>query len=508
MNTTGDGSAAAFVMFGGTGDLASRKLLPALFHNWKQGFLDKTVVIGVGRRCKNRDEYINFLAERVDLAQSAPTEWAEFLKQVDYHHGNISTAEDFQSLNAKVEAVEADRSLSGNRLFYYAVGPNFFLPITQQLHDAGLIWRASTRPDGPWSRLVIEKPFGHDLQSALELDRSLQQLVDESQIFRIDHYLGKETVQNVMAFRFANGLFEPVWNNKYIHSVQMTVAETLGVEQRGGYYEKSGALRDMVQNHMLQLLAVTAMEPPISLEANAIRDEKVKVLRAIRLPKSAAEVDKCSVRGQYGSNIVSGKQLNGYRDEEGVDPHSITPTYVAVRMYLDNWRWGNVPFFLRHGKRLPKRGTEIAIKFRTPPLALFRGTDICGQTNNQLVLRVQPDEGISLSFGAKEPGAGMKISNVEMNFTYEKSFNRKSPDAYERLLLDSLHGDPTLFTRSDEVQAMWRFADTLLKGWDQLPRPAFPNYPAGSWGPAEAEALFPTEGETPQGECPVAWRRW
>jgi glucose-6-phosphate 1-dehydrogenase len=331
---------------------------------------------------------------------------------------------------------------------------------------------------------------------------------DEEQIFRIDHYLGKETVQNVLAFRFANGLFEPVWNQKYIEHVQITVAESLGVGTRASYYDKAGALRDMVQNHMLQLLAMTAMEPPISLEADAIRDEKLKALRSIRVPASTDEVIQNTVRGQYASGTIDKKPVPAYLTEQGVPSDSTTPTFVAAKLYLDSWRWANVPFLLRHGKRLAKRGTEIAIQFKTPPLALFRGTDIPGHVANLLVIRVQPNEGISLQFGAKAPGAGMRISPVQMDFAYDEGFHRKVPEAYERLLLDALLGDATLFTRGDEVDAMWRWADAILKGWDAAGIKHLPQYPAGSWGPSEAESLFPTAAEVPAGTCPLGWRRW
>lgn len=499
--------AATIVLFGGTGDLATRKLLPALFDLWEQGRLKNCLIVGIGRRCKNREEYLSFLPDKVGDAAEKPEAWRKFSEAIGYHQGEIETAADFQTLKQTLLAQEEIRGLPGNRLFYCAVGPKYFAPIAKGLGEAGLLYRQSQRRDR-WARMIVEKPFGRDLQSAKELDGALLAVMDENQIYRIDHYLGKETVQNVLAFRFANGLFEPVWNQKYVASVQITVAESLGVEDRGGYYDQTGALRDMMQNHMLQLLSVTAMEPPVSLDADSVRDEKVKTLRAIRLPTSAAEVDAATVRGQYGPGKSGDKQVAGYLQEPGVAPDSTTPTFVAARLFLDNWRWANVPFYLRHGKRMAKRGTEIAIAFRTPPLALFRGTEICGHCTNTLVIRVQPNEGISLLFGAKRPGAGMTIDNVAMDFEYETAFHQRLPDAYERLLLDALTGDPTLFTRSDEVRMMWRWADAIIDGWSKLPPPQFPNYPAGGWGPPDAENLFPQPDHLDAGLCPVSWRRW
>lgn len=496
------------VLFGGTGDLAARKLLPALFNVWQQGRLQNSLIVGIGRRAKNSEEYKAFLAERVELAKTQTHDWNSFTQLVDYHHGEIQTLADFQSLRARLEELESARNLPGNRLFYYAVGPEWFAPITERLSESGLLPKKPAGEGPPWTRIVVEKPFGHDRASSRALDTELHRLADESQIFRIDHYLGKETVQNVLALRFANGLFEPIWNNHYVESVQITVAESLGVGTRAGYYEESGAMRDMVQNHMLQLLSMTAMEPPISLDPNALRDEKVKALESIRVPPSTQSVDICTVRGQYGPGVIEGKKVPGYRQEEGVNPNSTTPTFVAARLYLDTWRWAGVPFLLRHGKRLAKRGTEIAIQFKTPPLALFRDVELSGRPPNQLVLRIQPNEGISLCFGAKRPGGGMHISAVSMNFEYEQAFHHKVADSYERLLLDAMLGDPTLFTRSDEVDAMWRWADAILKAWDALPPPDFPNYPAGGWGPSEAESLFPQPAEIAADTCPVGWRRW
>lgn len=499
---------ATLVLFGGTGDLARRKLLPALFRLWRQRLLQDSIFVGVGRRSPDVHAYRALLREQVDVARQHPEQWADFEQMIHYHRGEINTREDFVSLRDQIVTLEQERQMSGRRLFYYSVGPDYFAPITEHLGAVGLIRRMTHRRDDPWYRIVVEKPFGYNLETARELDHRLHAVLDEHQIFRIDHYLGKETVQNVLAFRFANGLWEPTWNSKYIEHVQITVAESDGIGDRAGYYESAGAMRDMVQNHMMQLLALTAMEPPNSLDADSVRNEKLKVLQAIRLPQTPEEVAVSTVRGQYGPGTINGKPVHGYRDEPGVHPDSATPTYVASQIYLDTWRWANVPFLLRHGKRLPKKGTEIAIKYRTPPLALFRGTGVVGSCPNVLVLRIQPDEGVSLYFGAKRPGAGLSVSNVRMNFTYEQEFHAEIPEAYERLLLDAMLGDATLFIRGDEVRAMWRWADALIGGWDQLPPLAYPNYAAGTWGPPEAEALFPHGDAIPAGSCPVGWRRW
>ncbi len=498
---------ATVVLFGGTGDLATRKLFPALFNLWQGGDLSESLIMGVGRRTPDAAAYQAMLRERVAVASSHPKDWSRFCGHVDFHRGDIQTDDDFASLCRHVEAAEAERGLPGNRLFYFAVGPEWFTPITEKLSRCGLLSRLGEDSSERWSRIVVEKPFGHDLASAIELDERLRSHVDESQIYRIDHYLGKETVQNIIAFRFANGLIEPVWNHNYIDHVQITVAESVGVENRAAYYDRAGALRDMMQNHMLQLLAVTAMEPPNSLEPNALRNEKVKTLHAIRIPAGAEEVAASTVRGQYGVGSINGSRVAGYRQEPDVAADSTTPTYVAARLYLDTWRWAGVPFLLRHGKRLPKRATEIAIQFRTPPLALFRGTEIPGRCTNLLMIRIQPDEGISLRFGAKEPGAGMKIADAQMDFSYEERFDTRLPDGYERLLLDALLGDPTLFMRSDEVRAMWCWADALLEAWEELGTPEYPNYEAGSWGPPGANALFPHEDAIRLGFCPIGWRQ-
>jgi glucose-6-phosphate 1-dehydrogenase len=499
---------ATLVLFGGTGDLATSKLLPALFNLWKQGEIRDCLIVGVGRRCESTAAYRALLAEQVELASREPADWERFAGSVEFHQGEIQTGADFSALRSRLEELEGGRDLPGNRLFYYSVGPRWFVSITENLSRAGLLPRPAEGPSGHWTRIIVEKPFGHDLSSAVKLDDALHQYVDESQIYRIDHYLGKETVQNLIAFRFANGHIEPTWNHHYVDHVQITVAETVGIGHRAGYYEPAGALRDVMQNHMLQLLALTAMEPPNRLDPEALRDEKVKALDAIRLAGSARDVERDTIRGQYGAGTVDGKSVAGYRGEPGVADDSLTPTFVAARLYLDTWRWAGVPFLLRHGKRLRRRATEIAIQFKTPPLALFRTMEIPVRCANVLVLRIQPQEGICWRFGAKVPGRGMKLDDVEMDFSYEESFQARIPEAYERLVLDALLGDPTLFTRSDEVRSSWRWADSVIGAWEELDPPEFPNYPAGSWGPTEADRLF--EGAPAAGQeftCRMGWRQ-
>ena len=382
--------------------------------------------------------------------------------------------------------------MSGNRLFYVSTPPSAFPGIVERLGNAGL-----NRPGagGNWARIVLEKPIGHDLESARELNRIVNRVFDENDVFRIDHYLGKETVQNLMVFRFANAIFEPLWNQKYVDHVQLTVAESIGVEGRGNYYEEAGTTRDMVQNHMFQLLCLTAMEAPVSLRPDAIRDEKVKVLEALR-PVSVEQVDATTVRGQYAEGVVGGRKVRGYKQEENVAPDSRTETYVAIQLFIDNWRWGGVPFYLRAAKRMPKRVTEIALQFREVPHRLFDQQ----VASNTLALRIQPDEGINLMVESKSPGPQMLVHPVSMDFRYGTSFGQQPPEAYERLILDAILGDSTLFIRRDEVEASWNYIDNLQRGWHQRPSSAgLPEYTAGSWGPAESDVLLARGGRT--------WRR-
>jgi glucose-6-phosphate 1-dehydrogenase len=389
-------------------------------------------------------------------------------------------------LRTKLEKVEAERHTEGNRIFYLATAPDFFGPIVKQLGAAGM-----AQPDQGWSRLIVEKPFGHDLESARVLNQELASVFRENQIYRIDHYLGKETVQNLLVFRFANSIFEPLWNRQYIDHIQITNAEAIGVEGRGGYYEKAGTVRDMIQNHVFQVLSLVALEPPASLKADSIRDEKFKVMQCVR-SIAEEEVDRVAVRGQYGPGYVLGDTVPGYRQELGVDPNSSTETFAALKLQIDNWRWADVPFYIRSGKRMQQRVTEISIQFKEVPQRLFSGADSPMQPN-LLVIRIQPNEGISLRFGAKLPGQAMRIRWVNMDFRYGSSFGVKPPEAYERLLLDCMLGDSTLYARRDMVERGWEIVTPILDAW-QEPAKDFPNYPAGSWGPDASFALMERDG--------------
>ena len=485
------------VIFGASGDLAKRKLIPALLHLNAGGYLpEHYAVIGFSRTPMSdqayRDGMLEALREQVKDTPVGPDN--PVIQALHYQAGNADDPASYKALKERIEAVEKERGLPGNRLFYLSVAPEFFPLILQNLAGAGLIRQ---RNEAQWSRVIIEKPFGTDLASARALNAIVAATLDESQAYRIDHYLGKETVQNILSFRFGNSIFEPLFNQKYIDNVQITVGEQLGMEgRRGAYYDGAGAMRDMVQNHMMQLFCLIAMEPPSALEAQSIRDEKVKVLRAL-VPMSRKEVAANTVRGQYGMGEKNGEIIKGYRQEEGVDPHSVTETYLALRMKVDNWRWAGVPFFLRTGKRLAKRVSEIAVEFKQPPLHLFRflgeHADDLAQTrpmSNQLVFRIQPDEGISLSIACKQPGMRILLQEVEMDFFYGEAFHERSPEAYERLLLDALRGDASLFTRSDEVEYSWRYITAIHEAWASLPPPSFPNYYPFTDGPDEANRLL------------------
>jgi glucose-6-phosphate 1-dehydrogenase len=488
------------VIFGASGDLAKRKLIPALYHLEAGGYLpERYAVVGVSRTPLADEAYREAMLDalREQVKDGATTVGADHpvVKALYYQPGDVGDVASFTALKARLETIERERGLDGNRLFYLSVAPQFFRVILEHLKAAGLIRR---RDESTWSRVIIEKPFGTDLASAQALNAEVTAILDEHQIYRIDHYLGKETVQNILSFRFGNSIFEPLFNQKYIDHVQITVAETLGMEgRRGAYYDKAGTLRDMVQNHMLQLLCLIAMEPPSGLEARGIRDEKVKVLRTL-VPLSRKDVAASTVRGEYGVGELESKVVKGYRQEDGVDPHSVTETYVALRIKIDNWRWAGVPFFLRSGKRLARRVSEIAVQFKQPPLHLFRhlGDDEADEfsaprpRSNILVMRIQPDEGISLSFACKQPGMRIQLEEVNMDFYYGEAFQQRPPEAYERLLLDALRGDASLFTRSDEVECSWRFIQSIHDGWANLPPPAFPNYYPFTDGPDEAQRLF------------------
>ncbi|HLH25403.1 MAG TPA: glucose-6-phosphate dehydrogenase [Chloroflexota bacterium] len=484
----------ALVIFGASGDLTSRKLIPALYDLALQRLLPpEFAVVGVARHAYTDESFRNMLRETAEeYARTRPLRpevWESFAAGIYYLRGDPSEPETYARLGAQLDELDRTRGTCGRRLFYIATPPTVFSAIVRELGAASL--NRSEAPDG-WVRIVIEKPFGRDLTTARLLNRTVQSVFRENQIFRIDHYLGKETVQNIMAFRFSNRLWEPLWSEQHIDHVQITVAESIGVEDRGGYYEQAGALRDMVQNHMLQLLTMVAMEPPVTFEAEAVRDEKLKVLRALR-PISPAGFTQQVVRGQYGEGWIGGQHVPGYRQEPGVAPNSDVETYVALKLYLDTWRWAGTPFYLRHGKRLPKRSTEIVVQFKPAPHVPFGGAAALGLDPNLLVLRVQPDEGITLRFGAKVPGPVMQLRSVNMDFYYGSSFLVESPDAYERLLLDCMLGDRTLFMRADEVEQAWSFVTPIFDAWARE-QPAFPNYAAGTWGPAAADQLIRRDG--------------
>ncbi len=477
------------VIFGATGDLTRRKLVPALYNLARDRLLPSGFsVVGFARREWSHQQFREeMLAGVNEFSRSRPVTqevWSDFAQGLFYAQGDFGDVDAYARLARLLKSVEAERGTGGNHLYYLATPPNRYPEIICELGRAGLSGSARA----PWSRIIIEKPFGHDLESARELNRTALGVFTEEQIYRIDHYLGKETVQNILVMRFANGIFEPLWNQKYIDHVQITVAESIGAEGRGAYYDTAGTLRDMVQNHMMQLLCLTAMEPPVAFLADAVRNEKVKVLQAVR-PIEGEQVALHVVRGQYSAGYVSGREVAAYLSEKGVAPDSKTETYAAMRLYLDNWRWAGVPFYLRSGKRLPKRATEIAIIFKQVPHLLFARQDTGSIQPNVLALRIQPDEGISLKIESKVPGTASSIQPVLMDFRYGASFGGDPPEAYERLLLDCVSGDSTLFTRGDEVEEAWRFLTGILEGWRGAGAPGLHLYEAGAWGPSAAEAL-------------------
>ena len=482
---------ALMVIFGATGDLSGRKLLPALYNLAKQRLLPAGfAVVGAAIDDLSDDAFRKRASEKIStFSRTQPVDpqvLQSFLDAVFYVKVDFSKLDDFKTLARKLDELDHARHVGGNRVFYCATPPPTYETITEQLKAAGL-----NAGEG-YHRIVIEKPFGTDFKSARELNHIVQRVFHEDSVYRIDHYLGKETVQNIMVFRFGNSIFEPVWNAQYIDSIQITVAEELGVEGRGGYYDHAGALRDIVQNHALQLLALTAMEPPIAFEANAVRDEKVKVLRAIR-PIADDEAAKATVRGQYASGWVLGEHVHGYREEPNVAAGTLTETFVALRLFIDNWRWAGVRFYIRAGKRMPKRVTEIRILFNRPPHLTFGRQAAQELDPNAITLRIQPEEGISLKFGAKVPAAGIRLRSVAMDFLYASSFLVEVPEAYERLLLDCMIGDPTLFTRADEVEAAWTLVDPIEAAWRDG-RPPLQMYQAGGWGPAAAAKLLEADG--------------
>ncbi len=481
------------VIFGAAGDLTRRKLIPALYNLAKAELLSREfAVVGISHSSMTTDVFRQKVAEDVkhyagNDADPDIIEW--FLRRVYYITGEFDDPKIYDQLKDYLVKVDKDHATHSNFFFYLATSPNFFGPVVEQLSRVGLMEEDNQH----WRRVIIEKPFGHDLESAKALNAQLLKVIKEKQIYRIDHYLGKETVQNILAFRFANGIFEPIWNRRYIDHVQISVAETVGVEQRGSYYDHAGALRDMVPNHIMQLISLTSMEPPISFQADAVRDEQAKILHAIQ-PLSSEEVLSKSVRGQYGPGVVDGQRVPGYREESDVDPESRTETFVAMKLQIDNWRWADVPFYLRTGKRLPAQNTHIVIQFRRAPFVLFRDTPVENLMPNQLVLHIQPEEGISLQFAAKVPGPIMHLGAVDMNFEYADYFGTQPSTGYERLLHDCMIGDATLFQRADMVEAGWSVVSPALDVWKALPPRYFPNYAAGTWGPKDAEDLMERDG--------------
>jgi glucose-6-phosphate 1-dehydrogenase len=480
----------ALVIFGASGDLTKRKLFPALYSlAYRQLLPEKFAILGVARTPETDDEFRERMKEAVqefgrDEFRDDVWQWlADGMRYVGGGEGNEDPV--FDRVAETLTELDRERGTAGNRVYYLAVPPDAFRMIVE-----GVGKRRSA--DG-WTRLVVEKPFGHDLASALELMELGHRYFDESEIYRIDHYLGKETVQNMLALRFANGIFEPIWNRQFIDHIQITVAESIGIEGRAAYYEEAGAIRDIFQNHLLQLVALTAMEPPIDFTSDSVRNEKVKVLKSMHTPGP-----KNVVRGQYGRGYVEGEEVPGYREEPGIDPNSMTETFVAAKLFVDNWRWADTPIYVRAGKRLARRETTIAIEFKRAPHPPFEELAAEGLRPNVLLINIQPDEGVSLAIGAKVPGQGLMIRTVHMDFLYGGAFRMDMPEAYERLVLDCMRGDSTLFTREDEVIEQWQLVDAIVAAW-RRDRPSFPNYAAGTWGPPSSDELLQRDGR--------AWRR-
>lgn len=485
------------VIFGATGDLTGKRLAPALYNLGREGMLPANfTAVGFARRPKTHEEFRAEVKEDINTYSRVKpideTFWKSFENHLFYHCSEFDNDAGYAALDAFLKDLDNRFATRGNRVFYLSVQPKFFPIIIRKLKEHGLIYDPHTQDR--WSRVIIEKPFGHDLESAAELQKEISQYLDETQTYRIDHYLGKETVQNILVFRFANSIFESIWNAKSIDHVQITVAEDIGIGTRGHFYEEEGLLRDILQNHMMQLLSLVAMEPPVSLNASAIRDEKVKVLQSIR-PFSQQDFEQHVVRGQYGKGVINGQDVIGYREEKDVSPHSNVETYTALRLFIDNWRWAGVPFYLRGGKRLPKRATEIAIIFKDAPGVLFQ-QGVKKTDPNILVIRIQPDEGIALKINCKVPGPSSPIQPVKMDFRYGSYFGKSAPEAYERLIWDCIMGDSTLFARADEVEHSWKIFTPLLKFWANQSKTDFPNYPSGSWGPKSADAMMAKDGRS------------
>ncbi len=494
------------IICGATGDLTERKLAPALYNTLLGGFLPPEFTgVGFARRDWTDAEFRDHLLAGINkYSRNKPVKpaiWESIADSIEYQRGDFNDPEAYAELAKRLDRIDRDRGTAGNRLFYLAVPPSLYPEIVNQLDRAGLAASGERRRTGSkrgWTRVIVEKPFGYDLESARTLNREFAEVFDEDQVYRIDHYLGKETVQNLAVFRFGNGLFEPIWNRRYIDSVQITVAETVGVEGRGEFYDDTGAMRDVVQNHGLQLMTMFAMEPPVEFGPEDLRDEKLKVLRAVK-PMAPSDVAANVVRGQYVSGWVEGERVTSYRDAPEVEPDSETETFVALKLAIDSWRWAGVPFYIRTGKTLPSRVTEIAVQFRRAPLALFSRAGVSQVDPNVLAIRVQPDEGILLRFGAKVPGQGLQIRTVNMDFRYGSSFAVDSPDAYETLLVDAMVGDTSLFTRNDEVERAWEILDPILKAWAAGEGGPLHFYGAGTWGPPAADDMLERDGR--------AWRR-
>jgi glucose-6-phosphate 1-dehydrogenase len=492
--------ACVLTIFGASGDLTKRKLIPALYNLALENRLpERFAVVGYARSEMSHEEFRKKMREAVNefsrTGLKDESVWEQFATTLYYVQGSYAGLEGYRRLNEFIDGFDRGSRVRPVRVFYLAMPPELYGQVIQQIAAVGLAARES---DGePRTRVIIEKPFGTDLETARELNRRVHEVLDEQQVYRIDHYLGKETVQNIMVFRFANAVFEPIWNRRYVDHVQITAAETVGVENRGGYYEKSGVVRDMFQNHLLQLLCLTAMEPPVAFAADATRDEKGKLLRSVR-PVSPDTVSESAVRGQYGRGKIGGKEVVGYREEPDVAKESPTPTYAAMKFFVDNWRWEGVPFYLRSSKRLAKRVSEIAIQFKRPPLLLFKSC-VEDVSPNVLVTRIQPDEGVSLTFEVKPPGPDICVSPLSLDFKYEQAFGNSSPEAYETLLEDCIEGDSTLYTRHDWVEQAWALVDPIITTWDNTKPTNFPNYEAGSWGPKEADQFMQRDGRR--------WRR-